>query len=111
MAGYESHRPAGAAQHLTCAQRVAGTHLHQRALPWQRALEQQFHATAGCPARRQARGQHPGVVEHQQIPGPQQRGQLDELAVGVVSGGPIEHQQAAAGALGQRRLRDQLGGQ
>ncbi|MPN24079.1 hypothetical protein SDC9_171473 [bioreactor metagenome] len=58
---------------------------------------------------RQARGDHAGVVEHQQVAGSEQARQVGEAAVDVRCAGDV--QQAAAGALGRRVLGDQFGGE
>src|SRR3546814_19930499 len=53
----------------------------------------------------------PGVVEHHQVALAQQRLQIAYVPVVETGLGRRHHQQTAGRTLGQRRLRDQLGGQ
>ena len=73
----------------------------------QHALHQNFQLAAAGLFTKKARLHDPRVVEHQQIPGTQQAGQLVEDAVrqGRLAG----IQQSRAAALLCRMLRDQIG--
>ena len=75
------------------------------------ALDQDLHGATGFLVAIKARGQHAGVVEHQQVTGLQQLRQIAELAVVKLPGRHVEVQQARRTATGQRALRDQLGRQ
>ena len=74
-------------------------------------LDQDLHRAAGALAPVQPRRQHAGVVEHQQIAGPQEVGQLTEHAVLPRLRRHIQQQQPARRTLGQWHLRDQFGRQ
>ena len=56
----------------------------------------------------QARRKHARIVQHQAIAGAQKRGQIAELPVLPALPRAIHHQHARSGAVGERRLRDQL---
>ena len=75
----------------------------------QHALDQHLELAAGGLFAEQARLDHAGVVEDQQVAGAQQRGQLAEDAVDGRGAGAIE--QARGAAFGGGMLRDQFGRQ
>jgi hypothetical protein len=91
------------------ARRLAGADVRPGLVGRQHALDQHLDATAGGLGAKQARLDHAGVVEHEQVTGVQQAGKIAKDAVGERGGGAIE--QARAAALGRRMLRDQLVGQ
>ena len=74
-------------------------------------LDQDLHRAAGVLAPVQPRRQHAGVVEHQQVAGAKEVGQLAEHAVLARLRRHVEQQHAAGRTFGQRGLRDQLGRQ
>src|SRR5438045_9466506 len=88
---------------------MARAQLREHAAGAQHALEQELDAAAAwaSPAR-EARGQHAGVVEDEQVAGAQQLGQVGETAVLDRARRAVEHEQPARAALRERRLRDQL---
>src|SRR6185437_2977411 len=91
--------------------RLAGTDLGPRLLAAEQAFDQDLHpATAGL-LPEQARRNHPGVVEHQQVARLQQRWQVAHLQVGEGSRRRRHQQQAARRAFGQGGLGDQFGRQ
>ena len=59
----------------------------------------------------QARRKHARIVQHQAVARAQKRGQVAKLAVFPGPAAAIDHQHAGSGAVGERRLRDQLLGQ
>ena len=75
----------------------------------QHALDQQFQLAAGGLLAEQARLDHPRVVEHQQVAGAQQRGQVAEDAVDRRVAGAVE--QARGAAFGGGVLGHQFGRQ
>ena len=95
------------------------------ALPVQLLSQQHFHAPGqegarggvawtnplgadSGPASEQARPDHPGVVQNQQIAWPQQFGQFGEGAVEELSRVPLQHQHARSPALARRLLGNQF---
>ena len=111
-----------AAQHLGFAagiqrdpaarlRRFAGADLRPRLVAGQQAFDQDLHAPAGGLLAEQARRDHPGVVEDQQVAGLQQPGQVAHRAVLQLARRLRHHQQAAGGAFGQGGLGDQGFGQ
>ncbi len=103
----------GQAQRTARDRRLAGADLRQHRVLVQQALDQHFDLAAAGLVAEEARLDHAGVVEDQQVAGAQVVDQVGELAViemrvlRVVACG----QQAARGAVGQGGLRDQLGRQ
>ena len=90
------------------ADRLAGRELRERLGAREGSLEQNLHATAGGLDAREPRGDHAGVVEHEQVPGLEEPGELAHRAVRERAASSVEHQHAARRALGERRLGDQL---
>ena len=64
--------------------------------------------SAGVPVADEAGGEHPGVVQHQAVPGAEEPGQVVEVVVADGAGGLIQGQQPGAVPLLQRGLGDQL---
>ena len=89
--------------------RLAGPHLGQGVALVHDALQQHFHLAAGVLLAEEAGLDHPGIVEHQQVAGGQQAGQVGEAQVGQV--GAVHVQQAAGAAFPGRMLGDQFGRQ
>jgi len=88
--------------------RLAGADLGPRPLPTQQAFNQDLDpATAGLLAE-QACGDHPGIVEDQQIARLQQRRQVAHVQVGEVLRRRRHQQQAAGRTFRQRRLGNQF---
>ena len=87
--------------------RLAGAYMGQHPMAVEHALDQHFQLAAGSFLAEQPRRDHPGVVEHHQVAGAQVLEQIGELPVRQRAGWPIEHQQTAAMALGQRVAGDQ----
>ena len=100
----------GQAQHHAGAGRLAGPHVRQGAVGVGDAFDQHFDLAACGLVAGQARLDHAGVVEHQQVAGAQQPFQVGEAAVMELAGA-VQVQQPAARALGGGRLRDELGRQ
>ena len=70
-----------------------------------------YRAAAGLPVAQQPGGQHPGIVEHQTVAGPQQGGQVIKVQV---PGGPgllVQHHEPGAVPPVQRGLGDELLGE
>ncbi len=93
--------------HRAFLRRLAGAHMGQHPVAVEDALDQHFQLAAGSFLAEQARRNHPGVVEHHQVTRAQVLEQVGELPVRQRAGWPIEHQQTAAMALGQRVAGDQ----
>ena len=74
-------------------------------------LDQDFNRPAGFLAPEQARRQHTGIVEHEQVTRPQQIGQFTKLAIDHGLAGHVELKQTTGRALGKRLLGNQLGRQ
>ena len=91
--------------------RLAGAHLRPRGVLRQQALDQDLHAAAAFLLPEQARRNHAGVVENQQIARLQPFGQVADVAIRERRVARRHHQQAAGGTLRQRRLGDQRLGQ
>ena len=53
-------------------------------------------------------GQHPGVVEHQAVPRPQQLGEIEEVHMGGLAALPVQDQQPGGVPPLQRGLSNQL---
>ena len=103
---HDGRRAAGQVDGAARARRMARPELEQAFVRAQHALEQQLDRAAGGLDRVQARLDHPGVVEHDEIAGGQQPGQVGEREVGERAAGDV--QQAAGRARRRGRLRDQL---
>ncbi len=98
----------------------APTGAHQRLPPaFGPTFEQEhLHGAAGVLAQVQPGGDHPGVVDHEQVAGVEQVGQVGHGAVLDRSGRPVVHQEPGGvaglhGVLGDRRRRQhvvELGG-
>src|SRR5215469_7722226 len=80
--------------------RLARRELDERALLRERPLEEYLDATSGRLAAEDARRNHPGVVEHEEVAGPKQFRQLSNRGVAYAcrvasawDGACIEHQQ------------------
>ena len=86
--------------------RMTRPQLEQRGVGAGDALEQQLDAPAGGLGRGHARLDHAGVVEDQEIAWPDERRQVGEREVAAPTA--LDVQQPAAGALGRRRLGDEL---
>ena len=86
--------------------RLAGPDVRPGLAGRQHALDQHLDATARGLGAEQARLDHAGVVEHEQVARVQQAGQLAEDAVDERVGRAIE--QARTAAFGRRMLRDQV---
>lgn len=87
--------------------RLAGAHMGQHPVAVEHAFDQYLQLAAGGFLAEQPRRDHSGVVEHHQVAGAQIVEQVGELPVRQRAGRPIEHQQTAAMALGQRVAGDQ----
>jgi len=85
--------------------------MHQRLAALERTLEQQFHLAAGVLDRVQARRDHARVVEHQQVAGVHQPGQVAHAPIGERAAGAIKRQQPARGSLRERLLGDEFFGE
>ena len=59
-----------------------------------------------APPPKQPRRKHPRVVEHDQVPGPQQSGEIPKLPVLKCARLPVQPEHARSRAVGQRFLRD-----
>jgi hypothetical protein len=92
-------------------QRLAHAQLGEALAVVEQALEHDLHPAAGFLAAEQARGNHPGVVEDQQVARGQQSRQIAKSRIRHDPAVPVEAQQAAGRTLRQRLLRDQLGRQ
>ncbi|MCY1173950.1 hypothetical protein D9M73_141350 [compost metagenome] len=79
----------------------------QHAMTVEHPLHQDFQLAAGSLLAKQPRRNHPGIVEHHQIARAQMLQQIGELTVSQGPARPIQGQQAAAMALGQRVASDQ----
>lgn len=86
--------------------RMAGTDLRQRLVAPDGTLYQHFDPAAAVLDAMQPGMQDARVVEHQQVAGAQQVGQIGEAP--VLPAVAVHDQQPAGGALGQRELGDQL---
>ena len=62
-------------------------------------LHQHFHLAAGLLAAEDPRRNHPGIIEYQQITGPQPAGQVTEPLVLQLTTVTAQTQQPAVGAL------------
>ena len=91
--------------------RLARAHLRPRLVPGQQAFDEDLDAPAAGLRAVQAGRDHARVVEDQQVAGLQQVRQVADAGIAQGRGRGRHHQQAARGALGQGRLRDQLGRQ
>ena len=100
----------GQAQPHAGAGRLAGAHVGQGAVGLGDALDQHLDLAAGGLVAVQPGLDDAGVVEDQQVAGPQQAGQVGEAPVMQLAG-VIQVQQPAAGAFGGGRLGDELGRQ
>ncbi|MNE28639.1 hypothetical protein D3C80_1220850 [compost metagenome] len=87
--------------------RLARTHMGQHPMAVQHALDQDLQLAAGGLLAEQTRRDHPGIVEHHQVARAQMLQQIGELTVSQGPARPIQGQQAAALALGQRVASDQ----
>ena len=92
------------------AGRLAGAHVGQGAVGLGDALDQHLDLAAGGLVAVQPGLDDAGVVEDQQVAGPQQAGQVGEAPVMQLAG-VIQVQQPAAAAFGGGRLGDELGRQ
>ena len=72
------------------------------------ALDKNLNFSPGCLAPPQARRNHPGVVENQQVIGADEIGKLGKLVMTDAAIGTFQAQQATGAALRQRMLGYQL---
>jgi hypothetical protein len=89
--------------------RLARTHLGQQTVRVQHPFHQYFDATTAVFATVQARGNHPRIVQDQQIARTQQSAQVAESAIHDQALA-IQTQQAARRAFRERFLGDQING-
>ena len=76
--------------------RLAGAYVGKHPVLVEHALDQDFQLATGLLLAEQARRDHAGVVEHQQIARSQVLEQIGKALVSELASGPFEHQQAAA---------------
>ncbi|MNO47024.1 hypothetical protein D3C76_373240 [compost metagenome] len=87
--------------------RLAGAHVGQYPVAVQHAFDQHFQLAAGGFLAEQARRDNPGIVEYHQVARAQIVEQIGELLMYQGAARPIEDQQTATMALGQRVAGDQ----
>lgn len=104
----------GKAQAAAGFGRLARAHLRERLVRTDRALDQHLDLAATVLDAMQPCVDDAGVVEYEQVARPDQVGERAEACVrerGRLARLRCQHQQTACAALGQRCLRDQLGGE
>ena len=87
---------------------VAHPHQHQRLVVIEDALDQHLDPPARGLVAEQPGLDHPRVVEHQEVAGPQHRRQVLEPGIADRTGQAIHEHQAARAAFGQRLLGNQF---
>ena len=98
----EPHPPAG-------PHPLPGMHQRLPALVVDARHEQHFdRSAAGLALANQPRREHPGVVEHHQVAGRQEPGDVPNRRVHHGAGAPVEDQQARRSSLVGRKLRHEI---
>ena len=111
VATEHGHITAHGVHQLPGAQRLAGPHVQERLTTLEGPLQQHLHGSAARFATLQSRRDHPRVVEYQEVIGPQEARQVDELSIDGRAGAPLQNEQPRGRTLGQRPLGNQLLGE
>ena len=116
---HHAYQAAGSRDEDTLAHGFTGAHLRQcpvgvgvnALVGLQRPLQKNLDSPAGGFGSDQSCRHDAGVVEHEQIAGPQEGRQILHQSVAESAGSSFEHQQAASRAFGERCLGNQLFGE
>ena len=89
----------------------AGTNMGQGSVTAGHSLHQDFDFAPGIFPAPEASRYNPGVIEHQQVIGTDEVGELAEAMMAELPAGAVQAQQSTGAALGQRILGDQFRGE